>query len=150
MMNGWTFLSMWIVKNVCRSNHIVQYVEILTKLFLKAQVCGETSGFEAEDGGSKIPILQFADETLVFVNGDKKEAACVRNLLFLFEAVSGLRVNPSKTSDFQVNEVSDWMWTFKINKLWARLVREKYGLPVGDFLPKFPKTTVGCNVRRSL
>lgn len=36
-------------------------VEVLTRLFYKAQQCREISGFYAKEGGSKYPILQFAD-----------------------------------------------------------------------------------------
>lgn len=58
--------------------------------------------------GSGIPILQYADDTLVFVNGDLNEARAVRNTMSWFEAFTGLKVKISKIVLYQVNPVLDW------------------------------------------
>lgn len=55
----------------------------------------------------KIPILQFADDTLVFVNAGLSETLKVRDLLLLFEVTSGLRVHIMKTLVFIVNHANE-------------------------------------------
>lgn len=54
--------------------------EILTMMFLKEQDVGIISGFKVSAVGSGMPILQFADDTLILVNDDILQARVVRNI----------------------------------------------------------------------
>lgn len=63
--------------------------EALTQLLLKAQLIGEINGLQVSSRSEGISILQFANGTLVSVNGNMAEASTVKNILILFEACSG-------------------------------------------------------------
>lgn len=107
-------------------------MEVLTQFFLKAQADGELHGFKMGRRSNGIPILQFADDTMVMVDGTLKEASLVRDLLFLFEAFSGLKVNTNKSVLFEVNKVSHWD---EILKLWdcrsGAFLDSYLGMPLG-------------------
>lgn len=42
---------------------------------------GLINGFQVVSNGEGFPILQFADDALIFANGDIKEAKVVKNVL---------------------------------------------------------------------
>lgn len=86
----------------------VLVAEVLTLMMLKVQEAGLLEGFKVSEAGVGIPILQFADDTLLLTNGGMDEARLVKNILIWFEACSGLRVNASKTKIYQVNKVERW------------------------------------------
>lgn len=56
-------------------------LEALTQLFLKAQDLDNVSGFKVTNSSGGIPILQFANDTLLLVGGSMMEAQKVRDLL---------------------------------------------------------------------
>lgn len=81
--------------------------EVLTQMFLRAQEVGALDGFQVSNLGVGYPILQFADDTLVFTNGNLLEARVVKNTLLWFEACSGLKVNTTRTMLYEVNKVRE-------------------------------------------
>lgn len=58
---------------------------------------GIINGFKVNEKGFGIPTLQYADDTLVLINGKLKEALAVKNILILFEACSSLNLNAGKS-----------------------------------------------------
>lgn len=55
-------------------------VEVLTNMFRKAEDMGLLNGFKVCKEGEGIPILPFADDTLIIVGGDLREARIVMNI----------------------------------------------------------------------
>ena len=82
-------------------------METLSKLVIKA---GEDflNGFHISNPHSEgllIFHLLFANDTLVFCKSDESNLGYLRCILLLFEAMSGLRVNLSKSALIPVGEV---------------------------------------------
>lgn len=79
--------------------------KVLTQMVMKAQQVGLLSGFKVSSLGVGIPIFQFAEDTLIFANGDIVEARRVKFFLIWYEALTGLKVNIKKSVLYQVNTV---------------------------------------------
>ncbi|XP_050225835.1 uncharacterized protein LOC126675263 [Mercurialis annua] len=78
-------------------------VEGLKALFVKAVDLGLIDGIHVDGYAEPISILQFADDTLLFV---PKDMEMIRNLLRIlrcFELVSGLEINYQKSSIIGIN-----------------------------------------------
>lgn len=57
--------------------------------------------------------LLFADDTLIFCDADLSQIAKLLDILLLFEAVSGLKINLGKSELVLSGEVSKWeIWWF--------------------------------------
>lgn len=69
---------------------------------------GLVRGFSIKEEGVSIPILQYADDTLLLMDADVESSNKVITLLWWFEAALGLHVNLAKTRLFKINEVSCW------------------------------------------
>lgn len=52
----------------------VLVAEVLIQLFMQAQSLGEIKGCEVKKRVSRLPLLQFVDDTIVFSNGRFDEA----------------------------------------------------------------------------
>lgn len=76
---------------------------------------GELHGFEAGRRSSGIQIFQFADDIMVMVDGTFKEASLVQDLLYLFEAFSGLKFNTNKSVLFlsQQGKTLGRIWDYR-------------------------------------
>lgn len=79
--------------------------EVLTTMFTKATEMGWMGGFEVKEKGTKISHLQFSDDTLVFLDADINQIRYLKYNLLLFEYVSGLKTNFSKSNIFAVGDV---------------------------------------------
>lgn len=73
-------------------------MEGLSKLILKAEHVGMVEAWEVSHDGLRISILQFAEDTLLFMKVDVEQVQVIRCLLLLFEVASGLKVNLSKST----------------------------------------------------
>ncbi|KAL5702584.1 hypothetical protein ACHQM5_027786 [Ranunculus cassubicifolius] len=82
--------------------------EVLTQCFIRAQEATLINGFQVENGRDKIPVLQYADDTLVFLDAKTDEVGYLKSLLLWFELASGLQINVQKTTVFNVNESPTW------------------------------------------
>lgn len=60
-------------------------VESLTQLFLMAQSQGLLHGCSVKVGGVVIPVMQYADNTIVLIDDDLDMADNLRGLFFWFE-----------------------------------------------------------------
>ncbi|XP_026459839.1 uncharacterized protein LOC113360551 [Papaver somniferum] len=65
----------------------------------------ERKGFEVVQGGTVVSHLQFADNTLVFLQPHSSQISHLRNVLLWFDIISGLTVNFKKTSIIPVGNV---------------------------------------------
>lgn len=102
---------------------VVLVVEALAQLLLRAQNTDCISGFKVSIVRQGLPIIQFADDTLLFIDRSANEATCLRDLLVWFKVFFRLRVNPEKSIIFKVNKVDDW-----------ESIVECWGCKVGTFL----------------
>lgn len=68
-------------------------VEVLARMFLKAQEVGLIHSFKVSKECIGLLILQFVDDALICVEGDLEGALKVRNIFVWFEVFSGFRVN---------------------------------------------------------
>jgi hypothetical protein len=75
-------------------------MEVLSKLFPKTEEAGLIRGFQTGMlGGSEVRIsyLLFADDIIVFCDAVQEQVLHIRKVLSCFEAVTGLRVNLTKS-----------------------------------------------------
>ncbi|KAL5715982.1 hypothetical protein ACHQM5_017730 [Ranunculus cassubicifolius] len=110
----------------------VLMVEVLTQLILKAQEEGLIEGWQTKQGGMRVPILQYADDTLIMMEGGKENALNLKAVVQWFSALSGLEINFNKSVMYEVNEVADWeeiMEEWECKK--GELPDTYLGLPLG-------------------
>uniref|UniRef100_A0A7C9ALA2 Reverse transcriptase domain-containing protein n=1 Tax=Opuntia streptacantha TaxID=393608 RepID=A0A7C9ALA2_OPUST len=84
-------------------------MEVLTRMIEASSNAGLLSGFSLSRPGSnveelKVSHLLFADDTIVFCDYDCEQIVNLRCLLIWFQAVSGLRINLSKSSILPVGQ----------------------------------------------
>ena len=83
-------------------------METLSKLVIKALEEGSRDGFlisNPHSEGLLISHLLLADDTLIFCKPNESNLGYLRCILLLFEAMSGLRVNLSKSALIPIGEV---------------------------------------------
>ena len=67
--------------------------ESLTKMVLCAQKNGLITGFAADLVENGVAILQYADDTVLCIEHDPDQALNLKLLLYMFEMMSGLKIN---------------------------------------------------------
>ncbi|KAL5703068.1 hypothetical protein ACHQM5_028204 [Ranunculus cassubicifolius] len=97
-------------------------MEVLSQCILKAQALDLIKGLNVKDGGIRVPILQYADDTLILIEGVLEDALNLKEIMGWFSAMSGLEVNYNKSVLYQINDVTDWElivqgWECKIGVL---------------------------------
>uniref|UniRef100_A0A2N9IM18 Reverse transcriptase domain-containing protein n=1 Tax=Fagus sylvatica TaxID=28930 RepID=A0A2N9IM18_FAGSY len=83
-------------------------MEVLSRLFQKTEEAGLIRGFQAGMlGGIEVRIshLLFADDTIVFCDAVPEQVLHIRKVLSCFEAITGLRVNLTKSEMVPVGVV---------------------------------------------
>ena len=110
-------------------------METLSKLVIKAGEEGLLNGFRISNPHSEgllISHLLFADDTLVFCKPDVSNLGYLRCILLLFEAMSGLRVNLSKSALIPVGEVPNVQDLARFFGCGVEFLPSSYlGLPLG-------------------
>ncbi|XP_019246460.1 PREDICTED: uncharacterized protein LOC109226112 [Nicotiana attenuata] len=84
-------------------------MEGLNDMLKIAQINNWIKGFNISyKAASNLEIthLQYADDTLVFCDADREQLRMMRVIFVLFEAISGLHINWSKSQLYPVNEVN--------------------------------------------
>ena len=83
-------------------------MEALSKLVYKACEVGLLEGFQVGNPLSRdllVSHLLFEDDTLIFCRPCESDLGYLRCVLLLFEAMSGLKVNLSKSSLIPIGEI---------------------------------------------
>lgn len=83
--------------------------ECLTKMVLTAQKNGLFVGLAADLITNGVAILQYADDTVICIEHDLEKAVNLKLLLYMFELMSGLKINFLKSEIFVIegdNEIS--------------------------------------------
>lgn len=81
--------------------------EALNLLFQAGHESGHLGGFSMSVNGNKVSHLQFADDTLAFLDDSIEQINYLRYYLLGFEMMSGLRINFAKCSLFGVADATN-------------------------------------------
>lgn len=81
-------------------------MEVFSKLIARAEEVGCLNGCRLSHDGPSVVLLQFADDSLLFLP-NFEEVANLRAILLMFEAMSGLKVNLPKCKMLPVCDVLD-------------------------------------------
>jgi hypothetical protein len=76
--------------------------EVLTKMVIQAQKNGLIVGLAPGLIPNGVAILQYADDTVLCITHDPEKAVNLKLLLYLFERMSGLKINFLKSEVFTV------------------------------------------------
>ncbi|XP_026410101.1 uncharacterized protein LOC113305236 [Papaver somniferum] len=107
--------------------------EVLTSMFTKAAEVGWIGGFQVRSNGTRVSHLQFADDTLVFLDADISQVRMLKYNLLLFEYASGLKTNFGKSNIFAVGNVENIeMLASVFGCAIAAFPAIYLGLPLGD------------------
>ena len=85
-------------------------MEVLSRLLRRTEEGDFLRGFQASPnarGGLHISHLLFADDTILFCDASREQLLYIRMVLIFFEAITGLRVNVSKSEIVPVGEVGN-------------------------------------------
>lgn len=78
----------------------------------KAQRNGLITGLTSHIIPNGVAILQYADDTIVFLKRDINGAVHMKLLLYLFEMLAGLKINLNKSEIFMINDEENWGQTY--------------------------------------
>ena len=78
-------------------------VDVLTKMLSKATSHGLISGLGAELIPDGVVSLQYADDTILFLENDINKAKNLKNILTCFELMSGMKINYDKSEMIPMN-----------------------------------------------
>ena len=110
-------------------------VEALASILDKAKAAGHIGGITPHlAGGSGISILQYADDTIIMVEGSETDISNLKFLLLCFQQMSGLKINFDK-SDVMVMGYSPSESMAIANRLNCRLgsfPTSYLGTPISD------------------
>ncbi|XP_026441443.1 uncharacterized protein LOC113340523 [Papaver somniferum] len=107
-------------------------VEIHSKLMNDAVERGQIHGFKIVDAGLMISHLQFADDTLLFVDADEDEVTRILIILTIFETLTGMKLNLEKSSMISVGADDNIHSLAKILGCKTEKLPIKYlGMPIG-------------------
>ncbi|XP_017245737.2 uncharacterized protein LOC108217416 [Daucus carota subsp. sativus] len=81
--------------------------EVLSAMLTKAAGKGIFSGIPLGDSSQNITHLQFADDTVVFVNNSLESVRGVKSVLQCFQMISGLKINFMKSEIFAHKDCMD-------------------------------------------
>jgi hypothetical protein len=82
-------------------------VEVLTKMMLKAQGNGMVTGLIDHLIPNGIALMQYADDIILCLKNDMEGARNVKLLLYLFEQMTGLKINFEKSELIMVGGDND-------------------------------------------
>ncbi|GMI94997.1 hypothetical protein HRI_003169000 [Hibiscus trionum] len=107
--------------------------EALSSLFRKANDMGIIEGVSIGNSGTKVSHLQFADDLIVFANGERKNMINIKRLLRIFELAAGLSLNLRKTNFFgiSVDNLKVEEWAIDLGCKAGSLPSTYLGMPLG-------------------
>jgi hypothetical protein len=106
--------------------------ESLTKMVLTAKKNGLFVGLAADLIPNGIAILQYVDDTVLCIEHDPDKAINLKLLLYVFELMSGLKINFMKSEVFVVNGDNDVtaLYASMFNCQVGKLPMKYLGVPV--------------------
>ncbi|XP_026420308.1 uncharacterized protein LOC113316311 [Papaver somniferum] len=111
----------------------VRICEAISFMIKNAQEQGFIAGFQVTNGGKMISHLQFADDTLIFLDADIDQIKHLRLLLLAFEQLTGLKINFAKSQNFGVGYDGDLSQFYSLLGCYNGMLPTTYlGLPLGD------------------
>lgn len=109
--------------------------DCLTRMVHQAQEKGLITGLISHIVPNGVAILQYADDTIIFLRHDTNGAVHLKLLLYLFEMLAGLKINFDKSEIFMINDGESW------GQVYAEIFDCQVGL--------FPIKYLGVPVSRS-
>lgn len=106
--------------------------EVLSRMIRRAKM-GFISGFRlGRHERVTISHLQFADDTMIFCDANKRQVGYLRCILRCFEVTSGLKINLAKSELFKIGIECDieslaWILGCKIGQLPSSYIRLSLG-----------------------
>ena len=82
--------------------------DCLTRMVIRAQENNIFSGLVDNIIPRGVAILQYADDTIICLKHDLDGARNMKMLLYLFEMLSGLKINFNKSEILMINDEDDW------------------------------------------
>lgn len=82
--------------------------EALCLMIMLAQSKELLKGFSVKEFEKKVPVLQYVDGTILFLDANVDMVETLRALLCLYEVASGLNVNVEKLKIHQIYMVDNW------------------------------------------
>ena len=101
--------------------------DCLTKMILKAQQNGLFKGLASDLIPNGVAILQYADDTILCFEDNIRNALNIKLLLYLFEVMSGLKINFLKSEIFSVRADDETMHKYA----------EMFNCQIGNFPMKY-------------
>lgn len=83
--------------------------EVLSRMTLRAQDLKLLTDFKVKANSEAIPITQYADDTLIFIDAKESSIENHRAILLWFEAFAGLGMNAKKMKIFKINDCEDFV-----------------------------------------
>lgn len=101
---------------------------------MEATKIGVFSGVKISDSEIRISHLQFADDTILFVNKDLRSLMGVKRVFQCFELLSGLKINFNKSSLYGYRTSSEDIgyWASKLGCRVGSLPINYLGMPLGQ------------------
>lgn len=100
--------------------------EVLHKMLIKGEQLGLFKALEINGNNFSLSHLQYADDTVVFINNDSDSVMEVKRILQVFKFLIGLKVNFGKSSLYGYHENTEDMIT------WSDMLECEIGK--GDFV----------------
>jgi hypothetical protein len=82
--------------------------DCLTRLIRKAQENNLITGLISHIIPKGVAILQYADDTILFLKHDLNGATHMKLLMYLFEMLAGLKINFNKSEILMINDEENW------------------------------------------
>lgn len=114
--------------------------EILNSMLTKAASEGLFKGITLVEGTADITHLQFADDTVVFLDGTLESARGIKRVLQCFQIISGLKINYNKSELYASSSAGESL----------RNCAEILGCKVGAWPMKYLGLPIGCSARKEI
>ncbi|XP_026441100.1 uncharacterized protein LOC113340095 [Papaver somniferum] len=154
--------------------------EVFNKLMINAKADGFLKGFYVKENGMEISHLQFADDTIFFLDAKEEEVRKLLEVLESFKDKTGLKVNLTKSSMMGIETQQDIIqecaglarcvidsgvsskevrkthaelpvgYGEEKTSLWRKLIYEKFGGVEEVWLPKDSKRTYRLGLWRGI
>ncbi|XP_026419890.1 uncharacterized protein LOC113315857 [Papaver somniferum] len=103
----------------------------LSYMIKQTQDKGLISGFQTVDGGKMVSHLQFADDTLIFIDASIEQVQQPRLLRISIELITGLKINFAKSQIYGVGYEGDLHQFSSILGCFSETLRTTFfGLPL--------------------